>query len=281
VPASPAPGCRTLFGTIWKAGDSKLAAVIITGSGPGNRNGDSTVNRASGTYRLIAEGLQAHGISALSIDKRGIGESAAAMPSEGVLRVQTYGDDIRAWAHELKARTAARCVWLVGHSEGALVAELATAGNADICGIVTMAGMGRKPADVLRAQLGQNLTEPLKSQAFAVIAALEKGQTVPNPPQELMGLFRPSVQPYMISELALDPAALLKDLKVPVLILQGDADVQVSVADAQALAAARPDATLKILPGVNHNQRLDKAPRPAPLAPGLTETIAQFLKAHS
>ena len=60
--------------------------------------------------------------------------------------------------------------------------------------------------------------------------------------------------------------------------------MNVSVADARALAAARPDATLKILPGVDHSQRIakdDPGTGPGPLAQGVTETIADFMKAHT
>jgi pimeloyl-ACP methyl ester carboxylesterase len=88
----------------------------------------------------------------------------------------------------------------------------------------------------------------------------------------------------MMSEFAVNPAALLHRLKVPVLILQGDADKNVSVADAQTLAAARPDATLKVFPGVNHSQRIakdDPGRGPGPLAPGIIEAIADFMKAHT
>lgn len=274
----------TLVGTILKAGDGKLAAVIITGAGPANRDGNSPVNGGSGTYRDIAEGLAAQGITTLRFDKRGVGQSASAMRHEEDLRVQTYGDDVKAWAAELKRRIGASCVWLVGHSEGAFIAELAAEGNPDICGIVTMAGVGRSFYIGWREAMERVVPPDQRPPVVAVLDSLKAGQPVPNPPPIMMGAFRPGIQAYMMSEFAQDPAALLHRLKVPVLILQGDADTNVSVADAKALAAARPDATLKILPGVNHNQRIakdDPGRGPGPLAPGITETIAAFMKAHT
>jgi hypothetical protein len=274
----------TLAGTILKAGDGKLAAVIITGSGPANRDGNSTINGGRGTYLDIAKGLAAHGITTLRFDKRGIGESASALTRESDLKVQIYGDDVRAWAAELKRRVGAPCVWLVGHSEGALIAELAAANNPDICGIVTLAGVGRGFDVVLREQLERVLPAELKPQAFAIVESLKAGHPVADPPAKLMALFRPSVQPLTMSEFALDPAALLHALTVPVLIVQGDTDANVSVADAKALAAARPDATLKILPGVNHSQRVakdDPGTGPGLLAPGEMDMVAEFLHEHS
>lgn len=282
----PEPGDLTiqtpagaLAGTLLQKG--KIGVVIINGSGNANRDGESTANPVAGTYRLLADGLAAHDISSLRFDKRGIGDSAGAAGPESSLRVEMYADDTRKWAAELKRRLGAPCVWLAGHSEGALIAEMAAQDNPDICGLVMLAGMGRKLRIVLHEQLERTLPDEQKPRAFAILDSLDKGAAVADVPPPLMGLFRPSLQPYMMGEMAQDAAALLARLKVPVVILQGDADVQVSVADAKALAAAQPRAVLKILPGVNHRQRLEKDGPGAGLAPGLVDTIADFVHQHS
>jgi pimeloyl-ACP methyl ester carboxylesterase len=272
-----APG-GTLGGTLINADGDRIAAVIINGSGPADRNGETPANKKPGTYRLLAEGLAAQGIATLRFDKRGVGESSAAAGPERSLRVQQFAGDVRLWAAELKRRTGLRCVWLIGHSEGALLAEMAAKDNSNVCGLVMLAGTGRKLGVILHEQLESRLPDNRKAGAFAVLQTLETGHTA-DPPLDMMPLFRPSVQPYLISEMALDPAALLVALKLPVLIIQGDADHNVSVADARALSAARPDATLKILPGVNHGMRSGAAP--GALAPGLVDTIAKFVHTHS
>jgi pimeloyl-ACP methyl ester carboxylesterase len=271
----------TLAATIWKA-DSKLAAVIITGSGPANRNGDSTTNGGRGTYRMIAEGLQAQGINALSFDKRGIGESApAALPPEQ-MTVNVRANDVKRLATELKTRVDAKCVWLVGHSEGGLIAILAAQGNADICGIVTLAGMGRSLDVLLREQLPRVLPEPLKAKLGPALDDIKAGKPVDAP--QLGPMFAAPAQPYMRSEMVTDPAAILARTRFPVLILQGDADENMSPADPQALAKARPDATLAILPGMDHSLRIakdDPGSGPSPLVPGLVDRIAKFMHDHS
>ena len=158
-----------------------------------------------------------------------------------------------------------------------------------ICGVISLAGAGRAAGVVLREQLA-GLPEPLKTQAFAALSELEAGRTVADTPPELAALFRPSVQPYMISWLPLDPAALAKAYRGPLFIGQGTTDLQISMTDAEALAAARPDATLVRFEGVNHVLKIAPADQAAnaatygdpslPLAPGVVEAIAEFITAH-
>jgi pimeloyl-ACP methyl ester carboxylesterase len=277
-----------LSGSLISAGS--IAALIIAGSGPTDRDGNSALNLRSNAYRMLAEGLGAAGISTLRYDKRGVGASQAAMKAEQDLRFQTYVDDARAWAHELSLQTGVKRIWLIGHSEGALIAERAAEHNAEVCGLVLVSGAGRKAADILREQLGGSLPEPLRQQAFDALLELERGRPLASPPPQLLGLFRPSVQPYMISWLSLDPAAILAELKQPVFILQGDTDLQVSVQDASRLAAARSDTQLTILNGVNHVLKSAPKERSAniatyndpnlPLAPGVVDTLVNWIKGH-
>jgi len=275
-----------LSGTLISAG--KTAALIIAGSGPTDRDGNSALNLHSNVYKMLAEGLANVGISTLRYDKRGVGASQSAMTAEQDLRFQTYVDDARAWAHELSLRTGAERIWLIGHSEGALIAERVAEHNAEVCGLVLISGAGRKAADILRDQLAASLPESLKQQAFDAIMELEGGRPVGSPPPQLLGLFRHSVQPYMISWLSLDPAAILAALRQPVFILQGDTDIQVSVEDARRLAAARSDTHLTILNGVNHVLKIAPLERAAnmatyndphlPLAPGVLDTVVNWIK---
>lgn len=283
--ASPAP----LHGTLLTPeGETRAAAVILPGSGPTDRDGNSPqFGIRAGTYRLLAEGLAERGVASIRIDKRGIGESTAAGPAEADLRFSAYVEDARAWAAEAAAKTGRPCAWLIGHSEGALVA-LAAAANGDdrVCGLVLLSGAGRPAGAVLREQLAA-LPEPLKTQAYGAVADLEAGRTVADPPASLAALFRPSVQPYLISWLALDPAKLAAAYEGPIFIGQGATDLQVGVADAEALKAAQPRAERVVWDGVNHVLKVAPAERAAnvatymdpalPLAPGVVEAVAAFV----
>ena len=270
-----------LAGTILRKGP--IGVVLINGSGNANRDGNSADNGGRGTYRAMAEALAARGITSLRYDKRGVGESAPALAREEDVRIQTYADDVKSWASELKRRLGGACVWLGGHSEGGELAIMAAQNNPDICGLILFASPGRDFTVVLREQFTRQLPPDQQPAAFAALDDLAAGRPITNPTAQQMSLFRPSIQPFLRSQVDVHPAALLGQLKIPVLILQGDADVQVSVADAQALAKARPDATLKILPGVNHSQRIDATDTggPVPLAPGEMDMVAQFMHEHT
>jgi pimeloyl-ACP methyl ester carboxylesterase len=285
VAAQPAP----LHGTLLTPeGQVRAAALILPGSGPTDRDGNNPLGVAAGTYRKLAEGLAAQGIATVRFDKRGVAQSAAAAPNEADFTFDDNITDARLWIDETLARTGFACVWLVGHSEGALVA-LATAKDDDprICGLVLLSGAGRKAGDVLREQLASAPLPPdLRTAAETALSELEAGRTTEAPPQ-LAALFRPSVQPYMISWLALDPAVLAGAYHGPMMVAQGSTDLQTTLADAHALAAARPDARLVVWDGVNHVLKTAPADPAAnvatyrdptlPLAPGVVEDVAGFI----
>lgn len=283
LPVEPAP----LHGTLLTPENARAVGVILPGSGPTDRDGNSPMGVSASTYRLLAEGLAAQGIATVRIDKRGIGASAAAGPAEADLRFDAYVADARAWAAEAAGRAGKPCAWLIGHSEGALIALKAVEdGDDKICGLVLLSGAGRPAGVVIREQLTA-LPEPMRAQAISALTELEAGRTVADTPPALAALFRPSVQPYLISWLPLDPAALIAAYDGPVFIGQGTTDLQVGVADAQALAAADPQATLKLWDGVNHVLKTAPSDRAAniaaysnpdlPLAPGVVEDVAAFI----
>ena len=284
LPSGPAP----LHGTLlMPGGPTRAAALIIAGSGPTDRNGNNPLGISASSYRLLAEGLADEGVATVRTDKRGVGESAYPGMIEADLRFTDYADDTRAWAAETARLTGQPCAWLIGHSEGAMVALVAAAGGDEaVCGLVLLAGAGRPVGAVLREQLA-NVPEPLRGQAVAILAELEAGRPVTDVPPQLAALFRPSVQPYLISWLPLDPAAMVAAYQGPVMIGQGTTDIQVGLTDANALAAARPDARLTIWQGVNHLLKIAPADRAAniatysdptlALAPGVVGDVAGFI----
>ncbi|HEX3911897.1 MAG TPA: alpha/beta fold hydrolase [Steroidobacteraceae bacterium] len=264
--------------------------LIIPGSGPTDRDGNSPAGVLANPYRLLAEALADRGITTVRIDKRGMFGSAAAAADANAVTIEDYVADVQAWTGVIRARTRASCLWLLGHSEGGLVA-MAAANGTDVCGLLLVAAPGRPMGEIIREQLKANpANAPLLAQALPALDALEAGRRVDTTGMHpaLLRLFRPAVQGFLISAFSYDPARLLAGLAKPVLIIQGRRDLQVREADARALEQADPKATLVLLPDMNHvlksvasdDVRANLATygdSSLPLAPGLVQSISDFL----
>lgn len=250
-----APGpLGDLHGTLINAGKNAPVVLIVPGSGPTDRDGNNPLGVKGSTYRLLAEALAARGISTVRIDKRGLGGSKAAITDGNAVTIADYASDVRAWVKATRAATGARCVWLLGHSEGGLIV-LATGDAADVCGYVLIAAVGRPFGTVIHEQIHANPANAIIfDQADAALAKLQAGERVDATTLHpgLQRLFAPQVQGYLIDLMHYQPADLARATTKPMLIVQGLSDLQVKEVDARALAAARPDATLTLLPGVNH-----------------------------
>jgi len=211
------------------------------------------------SYRMLAEALAAGGVASLRYDKRAIGESRAAATTEAALRFDMYVDDTAAWVAQLKTDPRFSRVIVAGHSEGSLIGMIAAA-RARADGFVSIAGVAHRASEVLRDQLRPQIgTMPaLWEGSEAILASLDAGKVVDPLPTAiqavppLASLYRPSVQPYMISWLKYVPSAEIARLSIPVLLIQGTTDLQVSVDEAKALKAAKPDAELILVDGMNH-----------------------------
>jgi len=183
------------------------------------------------------------------------------------------------------------CVWLIGHSEGGLVALVAAKEGGDYCGLVLVSTEGRPLGQALRDQMKSNpAMAPLLKEADAALTTLEAGKHIDTAKMspKLLPLFGPQVQNFAISVLSYDPAKLLAGYAKPVLILQGERDIQIGVEDAHRLAKADPGAKLVLLPDTNHVLKpVASAERAANTAtytdpnlqiePKVAETIAAFI----
>jgi len=288
-----APGPQgPLSGTLLDAGAGTPVVLIIPGSGPTDRDGNNPLGVTAAPYRLLAEALAAKHVSTLRIDKRGMFGSKAAVSDPNKVTIADYAADTHNWIDAARKRTGASCVWVLGHSEGALIALAAAQQPAGICGVVTVAGAGRKLSDVIREQLRANpANAPVLDSATAALDALDRGEHVDVAAMHpaLQKLFAPPVQDFLIDMFRHDPAKLAASLKVPLLIAQGERDIQVSTGDAKALAAAQPAAKLTHFPRMNHVLKdVDSDDRAAnaatyadpslPVDEGLVDAIVAFVK---
>jgi pimeloyl-ACP methyl ester carboxylesterase len=266
------------------------AVLIIAGSGPTDRNGNgpgSPPQLFTDTYRHLARELADNGILSLRYDKRGIAESRGLVKREDDLVFETFTADAIAALQSLRSRPDVSSVLIAGHSEGGLIA-LAAASRVPVAGLILLATPGRTYLTVMRGQLKGRLPPDLDASANAIMDALSAGKRVDDPPKQLMALFRPSVQPFLISIGNFDPAGALAQSKVPALIVHAGRDLQVSAVDFDALRSARSDAKTLILAEANHTLKTSPADREgnlalyqnpsAPLDAGLMPALVAFVR---
>lgn len=263
----------TLHGTLLMPEiDSQAPLVIIVaGSGPTDRDGNSrALPGRNDSLKLLAEGLARGGIASLRYDKRGLGESAYEGLREEDLIFADFVNDLLSWVLWADTRGDVSNVYVAGHSEGGLIVLSALAADLDagldvdpqaarlvrdiVTGAICIAAPGRVFDAVVLEQLERSLgpDSALFANAREIFAAIRDGGEVPEVPQELASLFRPSIQPYLRSMVQFDPALLAAATPQPLLLVTGVEDIQVPVSDAEALSTVRPDARLVVIPGMNH-----------------------------
>jgi pimeloyl-ACP methyl ester carboxylesterase len=263
-------------------------ALIIAGSGPTDRNGNSAgLPGANNSLMLLAQALGDAGFAAIRYDKRGVGASLPAATNEAAMRFDTYVDDAAGWIARLRRDARFSSVIVIGHSEGSLIGMVATQ-KAGANGFVSIAGAGQVASNIIRVQLAGKLPPGLAAQNEAILTALERGETAATVPKELAAFYRPSVQPYLASWFKYVPTERIGALDVPVLIIQGTTDIQVAVSEAEALKKARPQAQMVVIPGMNHVLKMVEAGSSTPLAsysdpalpiaPALTAALVDFLR---
>ena len=276
----------SIHGTLTTPIDFKKAPVvlIIAGSGPTDRDGNNSLMKNNSLLQL-AHSLAAAGIASVRFDKRGIAASAASMKSESDIRFDDFVNDAKAWVALLKKDARFTKIIIAGHSEGSLIGMIAAREGVDK--YISIAGAGKPAAMIIKDQLN-NQSKQLMEMASPTLDSLVNGKTVTDYNPMLESLFRPSVQPYLISWFKYDPAAEINKLKIPVQIIQGTNDIQVSVNDAEILSKANPAASLNLINEMNHVLKIVSADKTEniksysnpqlPIAQEMVKVVVEFIK---
>jgi hypothetical protein len=225
--------------------------MIIAGSGPFDRNCNSlAMGVKSNAYKMLADSLLQYQIASLRYDKRGIAESTPAGAKEADLRFDDMVDDAAAFIELLKKDTRFSSVIVLGHSEGSLVGMIA-AQKAGANKYISLAGAGFPAHQIIKKQL-EPQGKKMQDMCYPVLDSLANGFIVTNAPKSMYALFRPSIQPYLISWFKYNPCSEVAKLKIPVAVIQGNKDIQVSDDDAQALHKAATKSVYFSIDGMTH-----------------------------
>lgn len=225
-------------------------ALIIQGAGATNRDGNNkTESLINNHLRMLSESLGNAGIASLRYDKRGIGQSSKIVEKPEDLIFEDYIDDVLLWMDKIKSDSRFSSHYIIGHGEGGLVGS-AAAGQVELNGFISIGAPGIALHETLIKQLETRRGE-VSERDLEIINDLRNGNMVDISPKELGPLFHPRGQAYLISLFKHEPQLLISQVEDPILIIQGDNDLQARIKDARLLQEAAKG-ELVIIKGMNH-----------------------------
>jgi len=268
------------------------AVLIIQGSGPTDKDGNSAaLTGKNNSLKLLAEALASEGIASLRFDKRGLGLSGDAAIPENELVFDDFVNDAQAWLDYMIEERRFRSIGIAGHSQGSLIG-MRLAQTKGVKAFASISGPSLTIDETILTQIKANPFNPANiiQEAKDIFKELSNGETVDTIPPYLLSVFRPSIQPFMMSWMKYDPLIEIETLDIPILVISGSTDLQVSVEDTQRLQIANPKASLKIIDGMNHilknssantNENVASYSNPdLPLNQEFKESISEFFNTH-
>lgn len=297
------------------------AVLLITGSGSQDRNETIAGHRP---FLVLADHLTRNGIAVLRVDDRGVGGTDLGSLSA---TSENFAGDVLAGVNFLKQRKEIdpKMIGLIGHSEGGMIAPMVAARSNDVSFIVLLAGPGQRGEDVIYSQTelilkaqGTHVDTIRHTLSLAkTINSIVKTETDEKRIEQKINeeiaaydrtlgdlqkrLFEPAAgsakafmpmykTPWYRYFIMFDPLPVLKNVKVPVLALNGELDLQVPAKEnldligAGLTAAENKDVTLKAFPKLNHLFQTSQTGLPSEygqidetMSPAVLQTISDWI----
>ncbi|WP_225035474.1 alpha/beta hydrolase family protein [Winogradskyella sp. SM1960] len=227
--------------------DQPNLAIIIAGSGPTNRNGNQNFLK-NNSLKKLAEGLTHNGIATFRFDKRIVKQIHQNNVDKDIM-FDDFVSDASDVLDYFKEKGTYNKIYIIGHSQGSLVGMLSAKDKAD--GFISLAGAGNNIGDVIIEQVAK--TAPMFNEdTKRVVNSLKEGKTTTDFPVALASMFNADLQPFMINWMSHNPSEIIKELNMPILIVNGTKDLQVSVSEAEVLKDANKTAELLLIENMNH-----------------------------
>ena len=240
---------HSIHGTLLESAESNsVLSIIISGSGPTDRDGNSTYIK-SDYLKMLAEGLFENGISSYRYDKREVGNSIGNIKSGEEVKFSDFINDAISIINHFRGTNKFKKVVVIGHSEGALIGMIASRLIVD--SFISISGAGEDYLTLIQRQLS---IQPayVKSMSDPIIEKLKNKELVDSVPPLINSLFNNTIQKFLIDASSYDPKDEISKLDIPVLIVQGSNDIQIEIKDAQLLHNAAIKSRLEIIQGMNH-----------------------------
>ena len=238
-----------IHGTLLESAESNsILSIIISGSGPTDRDGNSTYIK-SDYLKMLAEGLFENGISSYRYDKREVGNSIGNIKSGEEVKFSDFINDAISIINHFRGTNKFKKVVVIGHSEGALIGMIASRLIVD--SFISISGAGEDYLTLIQRQLS---IQPayVKSMSDPIIEKLKNKELVDSVPPLINSLFNNTIQKFLIDASSYDPKDEISKLDIPVLIVQGSNDIQIEIKDAQLLHNAAKKSRIEIIQGMNH-----------------------------
>jgi len=257
--------------------------ILIPGSGPTDRDGNNVMMK-NNSVKYLSESLSKNKIATYRYDKSVLSLTQKDTTKIKNLTFNTFIEEAIEVIQYFKNSNKYNKIVVAGHSQGSLVGIIASKNNAD--GFISLEGAGRPIDEILIEQI-EKQAPYLKEETAKVLSELKKGNTVEKFNPILISLFNKTVQPFLISWIKYNPQNEIKKLSIPILIIQGTKDIQVSMEDAQLLYKANDKSKLQLIENMNHlfkeikgdiNENMASYSNPdLPVTPKLTASILNFI----
>ncbi|MFS4417671.1 alpha/beta hydrolase family protein [Maribacter sp. 2307ULW6-5] len=222
-------------------------AILVHGSGNVDRNGNQGPMVQGNYLKMLSDALNAAGIACYRYDKR-----TAHLPNAPQLKgtlLKDFVADVQVAIKHFMEDGRFNGIHLVGHSQGSLVGMLAV--NEQLRSFTSVAGSARPIGEIITEQVTKQ-DSTLGRVTAAHVKELKETDTLLKVSPYLMNLFAPQNQHFLRNWMAYDPKEVIANLKVPVLLVHGEEDLQVTPGEAKALQNALPAAKLVLVPKMNH-----------------------------
>ncbi|WP_400077730.1 alpha/beta hydrolase family protein [Winogradskyella sp. R77965] len=222
-------------------------AIIIAGLGPTNRDGNQNFSK-NNSLKKLSESLSNNGIATFRYDKRIVKQIREGKVDNHIM-FDDFVNDASAVIDYFKEKRIYPKIYVIGHGQGSLVGMLAAKDKVD--GFISLAGAGNNIGDVLVEQVTM-MAPKLGKEAQKVVNKLKAGEATTDYPAALASIFGSDIQAFMINWMQYSPKEIIKELKIPILIINGTKDLQVSENEAKLLKEANDKAKLTIIENMNH-----------------------------
>jgi len=221
--------------------------ILIAGSGPLDKDGNTNFLKGN-MLKKLAKSLADNNVASFRYDKHSLRQIKKGNYDLNYT-FDIFIEDAKTAIAHFKSKSQFGEIYILGHSQGSLVGMIAARGQVD--GFISLAGAGQPIDEVIINQITASAPQ-FTEDSKRVFGILKEGKTTDDFPAALASIFNKQTQPFMMSWMKYDPQDEIKKLDIPVLIINGTKDIQVSVEEAKLLHTANPDSKMVIIEKMNH-----------------------------